>query len=284
MAFVNFILNLDRRVIFAIVALLVAIPLIWPLKLPIVTTPEVRGIYDQIDKLGPNDHVLLAGDFDPASKPELYPMLKGLLAHCFQKGIKVHVLTLWPAGPALLQTAIEEQAKIYKKVSGTDFVFLGYKAGNVAVILGMEKSIPGTFSTDHYGKPTAPMAIYQNVNKTADMSYIVDIAAGATVETWIAYAAERTGVPMGASCTAVSATSYYPYLQGNQITGLAGGMKGSAEYETLLNTNYSIPPGDATKGMDAQSAIHIFIVLSIVVANICFFINSRNERLQRRSA
>jgi hypothetical protein len=116
------------------------------------------------------------------------------------------------------------------------------------------------------------------------MSYLVDIAAGATVEMWIAYAAERVGVPMGASCTAVSATSYYPYLQSNQITGLAGGMKGSAEYETLLTTYYKVPPGDATKGMDAQSAIHIFIVLSIIVANICFFIQAKYERQQRRAA
>jgi hypothetical protein len=284
MAFVKFILNLDRRVIFVIVALLVAIPLLWPLKLPIQTTPEVRGIFDEVDKLGPNDHILISGDFDPASKPELYPMFKALLAHCFERGIKVHVLTLWPAGPALLQTAIEEQAAKYNKVSGTDFVFLGYKPGGVAVILGLEKSIPGTFSTDHYGKPTAPMPIYQNASKTADMNFLIDVAAGATVEWWIAYAAERTGVPMGTSCTAVSATGYYPYLNAGQIKGLAGGMKGSAEYETLLEQTYKVPVGDATKGMDAQSAIHIFIVLSIIVANICFFINSRNERLQRRSA
>ena len=284
MAFVNFILNLDRRVIFAIVALLVAIPLLWPLRLPVVTTPEVHGIFDEIDVLGPSDHVLISGDFDPASKPELYPMLKALLAHCFERGVKVHVLTLWPAGPALLQTAIEEEAAKYNKVSGTDYVFLGYKAGVVAVVLGMEKSIPGTFPTDHYGKPTAPMPIYQNVSKTGDMAYLMDVAAGATVEMWIAYAAERVGVPMGASCTAVSATSYYPYLNAGQITGLAGGMKGSAEYETLLNTHYQVPVGDATKGMDAQSAIHLFIVLSIIIANICFFINARNERLQRRAA
>ncbi len=45
-------------------------------------------------------------------------------------------------------------------------------------------------------------------------------------------------------------------------------MKGTAEYETLLVGKYgeanNIPPGDATKGMDAQSAVHIFIVLAII--------------------
>jgi hypothetical protein len=91
---------------------------------------------------------------------------------------------------------------------------------------------------------------------------------------------------MGAACTAVSATAYYPLLQAGQITGISGGMKGSAEYEVLLRGKYGeafdIPIGAATKGMDAQSAVHVFIVLSIIVANICYFLSLRREDEERR--
>ena len=114
------------------------------------------------------------------------------------------------------------------------------------------------------------------------------MASSSTVETWIAYASAPQRVPMGASVTAVSASQYYPYVQANQLTGLSGGMKGSAEYETLLVNKYGetngVKPGDATKGMDAQSAVHFFIVLSIIVANICFFIQVKNDRAQRRAS
>lgn len=303
MDFVNLILNLDRRIIFTIVALCIAVPLIKPLSLPIEPTPEVHGIYDAVDALPPGSHVMISGDYDPASKPELQPMLDAMLAHCFIKGLKPHVLTLWPAGPALLQQAVERQAEIYGKRSGIDYSFLGYKAGNVAVVLGVVSSITDTFSTDFYGKPTKSMPIYQEVTRVADFDYIIDIAAGATVETWIAYAHEPTRVPMGASCTAVSAAGYYPYYQAEQITGLAGGMKGTAEYEVLQkaqygqggpgwqtissmlnNPSFDIPVGDATKGMDAQSAVHVFIVLAIIVANICYFIATKREREERRNA
>lgn len=278
MDFLNIFLNLDRRIIFSLVALLVAVPLIFPLRLPIEPTPEVLGIYDFIEALPAGSHVMIAGDYDPASKPELFPMTEALLSHCFEKDLKVHILTLWPFAPALIQTAVENQANIYGKVAGEDFVFLGYKAGTSAVILGMESSITSVFPTDYDGRPTAPMPIYQDVKSTKDMSYLVDIAAGATVEIWIAYGAERIGVPLGASCTAVSASGYYPYLDAGQITGLAGGMKGSAEYEVLLTRNYGRPMGDATKGMDAQSAVHVFIVLSIIIANICYFISLKREQ------
>ena len=291
MDFVNTILNLDRRVIYTIVALLVAIPLIWPFSLPVITTPETRGIYNVIDALPAGSHVMIAADFDPASKPELLPMLEAVLAHCFVKdvkGLKPHLLTLWPSGPGLAQRAIEGQAAKYGKESGTDWCFLGFRYGTVAVVLGMASSIPETFVTDFYGKTTSSMPIYEEVVKISDMDYIIDIAAGATVEMWVVYAAEPEGVPIGASCTAVSATSYYPLLQAGQITGLSGGMKGTAEYEVMLKAQYgeafSIPTGDATKGMDAQSAVHVFIVLSIIAANICYFISLRREREERRKA
>jgi len=286
--FVNTILNLDRRVIYTIVGLLVAIPLIWPFSLPVIPTPETRGIYNAMDALPPGSHVMIAADFDPASKPELLPMLEALLAHCFIKDLKPHLLTLWPSGPGLAQQAIERQAEKYGKESGTDWCFLGFRYGTVAVILGMTSSITDTFVTDFYGKATSSMPIYERVSDIADMDYLVDIAAGATVEYWVVYAAEPEGVPMGASCTAVSATSYYPLLQAGQITGLSGGMKGTAEYEVLLREEYgqsfNIPTGDATKGMDAQSAVHVFIVLSIIIANICYFISLRREREERRKA
>jgi len=284
MDFVETILNLDRRIIYTIVALLVLIPLIKPFSLPIKPTPEVIGIFNEIDRLEPGDDILIAADFDPASKPELLPMLEAVLAHCFERDVNPHLLTLWPSGPGLAQQAIERQAELYDKKSGTDYCFLGFRYGNVAVILGMVSSITDTFTTDFYGMPTRNMPIYQDVSAIRDMEYIIDIAAGATVEFWVVYAAEQANVKMGASCTAVSATSYYPLLQAGQITGLSGGMKGSAEYETLLSGKYGVPKGDAVKGMDAQSAVHVFIVLSIVLANICYFISLKREDEERRRA
>jgi hypothetical protein len=284
MDLVTIILNLDRRIIYAIVAICVIVPLLLPLQIPIVPTPETSGVFNAIDALPEGSRVLVAADFDPASKPELLPELHAVLAHCFNKGLKPDLVTLWPSGPGLMQTAIETEAAKYNKKSGEDYCFLGFRFGSTAVILGMVSNIPGTFSTDFYGKPTASMPIYRNFNKLSQYDYILDIAAGVTVDYWLVYGSQPTGVPMGISVTAVSATAYYPYLQANQITGLVGGMKGSAEYEKLVGDKYNVPPGDATKGMVAQSFVHLFIVLAIIAANICYFIWMKREREKRRAS
>ena len=292
MDFVTLILNLDRKIIFGFVALLVAWPLIWPLALPIETTPEVRAIFESIDKLPNGSDVIIAADYDPSSKPELQPFLYSVLAHCFEKNHKVHLLTLWPGGPALIQQAIEEVAAEYGKKTEVDYCFLGYKPGNFAVVRGMANSITTTYPTDFYNKSTATMPIYQRVQTVKDVDYIVDIAAGATVEVWLAYASAPENVPMSAACTAVSAAGYYAYYQAGQIDGISGGMKGSAEYDVLLlakypkvnNTENLRIAGNAVKGMDAQSAVHLFIVFSIILANICFFIANKRQREERRGA
>lgn len=292
MDFVTLILNLDRKIIFACVAVLVAWPLIRPLSLPIQTTPEVRAIFEAVDNLPDGSDVIIAADYDPSSKPELQPFTYSILAHCFEKDHKVHLLTLWPGGPALIQQAIEEVAAEYGKVSGVDYCFLGYKPGTAAVVRGMANSITGTYPTDFYNKQTATMPIYQRVQSVKQVDYIVDIAAGATVEVWIAYASAPEGVPMSAACTAVSAAGYYAYYQAGQLDGISGGMKGSAEYDVLLLDKYPKIDGtdkvriagNAVKGMDAQSAVHLFIVFSIILANICYFIANKRQIAERRGA
>lgn len=280
------ILNLDRRIIYVIVAFCVLFPMLRPLSLPVVPTSNVAGIFDEIDKLPEGSPVMISADFDAASQPELLPMLDAALAHCFAHKLKPVVLTLWLSGPRLIQQSVEKQAHIFGAVSGQDYVYLGYRPGNFAVVAGMVNSITGTFNADYYNQSTANMPLFANIKKLADFKYIFDIAAGTPgLEVWVNYGSTPAHVPLGLSCTAVSATQYYPYLQAKQITGLANGMKGSAEYEVLLRTKYpqlNLPtPGPAMKGMDSQSLVHILLVLAIIVANIAYFQTKGSARTRR---
>jgi hypothetical protein len=73
--------------------------------------------------------------------------------------------------------------------------------------------------------------------------------------------------------TAVMTTDYYPYLSSGQILGLIGGMKGAAEYERL-NDFF----GDARRGMDAQSLVHVVIVLLVIVGNAALIASGALKR------
>lgn len=92
------ILNLDRRIIYSIVMLCVAIPLIKPLGMPFRITPEVQNGFELIESLKTGDVIVISADYGPSAEAETHPMYIALLHQCFRKGIRPVVLTLIPDG------------------------------------------------------------------------------------------------------------------------------------------------------------------------------------------
>ena len=257
--------QLDRRWIFLAVWILVMIPLLFPLKLPVAPTARAVQYYEEIEKLKPGDMVLLSADFDPASGPELIPMLRASIMQLCRKDVKIVGDCLWPGGPPLLERSFTDiaQNQFHKKY-GEDYVNLGFKEGREAVMLAMGNSIPGTFPSDFRGTPVSQLPLMSKVNNLASVKLLVNISAGYPgTKEWVQQTQSRFRLKIISGCTAVSAPEYYAYLQSGQLLGLLGGMAGAAEYEKMMGII-----GSATKGMDAQSSVHLLVMFCIVLGNL----------------
>jgi len=261
-------LTLDRRIIFALIALATLIPLLRPVGLLVRVSPEVQKVYDYIESLPKGSVFLLSLDFDPAAKPELYPMAIALLHHAFRKNLQVIGMTLWVTGTGMADKVITDIARQWHKQSGLDYVFLGYTPGGSTVIINMGQDLYATFPTDHYGNRTAELPMMKEIKNLRNIDYAISLAAGNPgIETWYVYGKEKYGFELGGGCTAVSAAGLYPFLDTGQVNGLLGGLRGAAEYETLIGVK-----GKAIGGMDAQSATHFLIIFLIILCNIFYFI------------
>ena len=290
----DIILNMDRRIIYLIIFLCVLLPLLWPLQIPFSTTQEVRDAYEDIENLERGDVVLISCDYGPSTIPENYTMFIALLHQCFRKELRPIVLTLVPAGASLASKGLDEivysldsngDRRYPDLVYGRDYAYLGYKPGGTAVMLGIGQSFKTTFPKDFEQRRLSEMPLFDEITALGDVAYIFDIASVGYPEYWVSYASEREGIPLSVNCTAVSAAQYYPYYQSRQFRGLVGGKKGTAEYEQLVGMEEilgRIP--DASRGMDSQSAVHIFIVLAIIVANFFYLLKARSADADRRSA
>ncbi len=267
------ILTLDRRIIFILIALATALPLLFPVNLPISVSPRVRAAFDTVNKQPPGTYVLMSLDYEQDIQAELQPMSISLLRHCFRKGLKPVVLTLYPAGPGLIERALDIASKAEGKKRNVDFVFLGYKSGNQSVILGLGESIRTMFPTDFWGTPLEQIPMMAGHNSYADFPLVVNLTGSTIADYYIRIAATRYRRPLVLGATAVMTTDYYPYLSSGQILGLIGGMKGAAEYERLLDLF-----GDARRGMDAQSLVHVVIVLLVIVGNAALFLSGGVRR------
>ena len=261
--------KLDRRWLFLAVGLLVLGPLVAPIGLPLTPTTPVRQYHDAIAAIPDGSTVLMSCDYDPASTPELDPMTRTSLRQLWDKHCRIVVTVLWNGGAAVVDQTIEEVADEYrargvKLVDGVDYVNLGYKSGNEAVMVLMGKGIANAFPRDQRGRTTTSLPIMHGVTDYSSFPLLVNISAGYPgTKEWVQQVNARFHLPMVSGCTAVSAPEFFPYLQSGQLRGMLGGMAGAAEYEALRRER-----GAASAGMDAQSLAHFFIAVCIVAGNL----------------
>jgi len=266
-------LKIDRRIIFLMIGLCTLLPLLYPVGLPIKISSEVRGVYDHIESLPEGSVFLLSIDFDPASKPELYPQAIALLRHAFKKNLRVITMTLWVSGTGMADQLVTQVAKEMGKENGADYTFLGWSPGGQAVIINMGQDLYSAYPSDYRGKPTKELPILEGVRSLKDVGYMVSLGAGRPgVEEWYVFGKDKYKFEMGGGCTGVMAPGLYPLLRSGQINGLIGGLRGAAEYENLIGQK-----GKAVAGMDAQSATHLAIIALVIMCNL-FYFSLRQQR------
>ncbi|MCK5817417.1 MAG: hypothetical protein KAH15_05385, partial [Candidatus Marinimicrobia bacterium] len=260
-------------------------------------TQLTEDAFYALDELPQDAKILLSFEYGPSTKPEIHPMAISVLRHLFSKGNKVIVMCLWPDGlfmanEALDLVAIEE----FKLEYGVDYVNLGYRPGNEAIIKGITKSFAANFSIDSKGTSISQIPIMHDVQTARDVDFIFSLSAGypGAIE-WVLYAGDPLQIPISSGNTSIQVNQLLPYVKSGQMSGIIAGMPGAAEYETMvirkIENNIGIITDEArellpnfkerrnaTKFMDAQSIAHLMIVLFIVLGNISFFVKRRKQK------
>ena len=278
---INAILKLgkvDRRIIFLIIALVVLVPLMYPLSMPIRATATTQQVYDAVERLPSGSKILLSCEYSPSTKPEIHPMVVSFLRHCFRNEHKIYITCLWPDGQFMAEEALEEVAeKEFDVTYGEDYVLLGFRPGNEAVVKGIVSDLRKLYTIDARGNKVTDIPMMEGINRFEDFDFLFSGSAGypGSIE-WVQYAVDPTNIPMSTGTTSIQGNEIMPYVQAGQVQGILAGMPGAAEYEKLIDH-----PGIGTSGMDAQSVAHLVIVLFIVLGNLGYFIE-RNRKKRNR--
>jgi hypothetical protein len=164
------------------------------------------------------------------------------------------------------------------KTYGEDWVYLGYKPYPAIVINSMGQDFRNSFPNDYYGTPTDELPLMKGIKTYGSVKLVLTINATSGVDFWLQYGREPYQFPLALAVTAVMASDYYTYLHSKQIFGLIGGLKGAAEYESLVGAK-----GTATRVMNIQSVVHMVIIAFIVIGNIAFFATGGRLRIGGRA-
>jgi len=264
--------NIDRRIVFVLVALAVIIPMLLSINLPVSVSEPTQKFYDYVEALPAGSTIMVAFDYGPSSLAELNPMAKALLKQCFDRDIRVIGITLVVDAPTLAGTLIQEVAAEKGAVEGEDYVFLGFRPGAVQVILGMGTDIASVYDTDYNGTAIGEIPMMQNITNYDQIDLLVDFASSDTVESWIIYANVQYNQKIAAGVTGVIIAQMFPYLQTGQLVGLLSGILGAAEYENLVGV-----PDKGIQWINVESFVHLLIVGLVIIGNITYFIHRTRE-------
>lgn len=268
----------ERRWVFLFVGVALVLPYFMSITLETKVSPEVQGLFNGINALPPGSKVLVAFDYDPPSAPELQPMADAFMAFAFKRDLKLIIIGLWPQGPqqaniSITRAMAEPEVAAKNLQYGTDYVNLGFQSGNEFVIQSMGTSFRSMFPRDIYNTPYDEIPLLRGVENFSNVDFVVNWSAGYPgTKEWVQIAVDRFRVRVGAGNTAVQAPEMYPYLNAGQLTGLAGGMTGAAEFEMATNEY-----GRATVALLSQLFSHAVVIAFIIIGNVALFLGKEKK-------
>lgn len=266
--------NVDRRVIYLLIFLALAIPLLKPLGIPLSYSNTTILFYDEIAKLQAGDTVLVALDYSPGGSPDVHPQAVTVAQHLVQKGVKIVMVSFWDAGPMYGEQILQPYVDSGDLVYGESVTNLGYISGGATAIRNFSQNVVGTQPVDFGGRDVASQPIMEGIKDLRDFDLVVEFMSGTPgLNEWIQQATDPMGVKILCGSVTVSVPGAMPFIDSGQCAGMLQGLRGAAEYEIMSGN-----PGKAAAGMDAQSLGHVVIIAFILVGNIAFFASGKGKK------
>ncbi len=285
---IEWLANMDRRVIYVAMMLAVGVPILWigvtGQTFPETPTPPSRSCFDEIERLPEGSRVLVSFDYDPASEGELSPMATSFMRHMMYRRLRPVIISLWAIGPAKSAEVVEQVIRrdFPDRRDGIDYANLGFQAGNEGVLKLIKTDFARQFPSDRAGKPIGSIPIMEGITDVGDFPLVITISAGYPgSKEWVQYISSSVpDLRLLAGVTGVQAAQIYSYYPG-QLHGMLGAIKGAAEYEAmvseLIDGDRPSPPRytEARRRMAPQLFGHLLMVTLIILGNVVYFAQRR---------
>ncbi|MDC0358444.1 hypothetical protein OAO01_06475 [Oligoflexia bacterium] len=274
--------NIDRRIIYLLVFLAIAIPLLLELSVKPARMKAAEKFFNLVEGLDVNASgvALLAFDFGPNTKAENEPQAEVILEHLMRRRIPVAIMTQYALAEGFLSSVPERVAKRLareypgeKWEYGQDWVNLGYRPGMALFIQALAKSenMLEDLGKDAYGSSLTDFEAFKSLKTLEDVKLLAEFTGLVGVfDVYVQFFQKEGYVPaFGHGCTSITIPEAYIYLDSGQLKGLLEGIAGAAWYSELLRNKY--PAREADSALIANTALgvaHLVIIFLIIFGNL----------------
>jgi len=269
--------DIDSRIIYAIVFILIAIPFLSPIGLPLTVSNKTREVYALIDKLPPASVVVVEADISTSMYGELEPLAIAVWKHLLSKDLKIVLVSFLDDGPIAWSWILRDvKPENYGKKYGEDWVQFGFIPGGEPAIAAFAKDMLGTARVDYYGNDVSKLPMMANIKSATDVKLVVDMCQWTD---FVHFTVRQWNVPYGipiieitGSGVLVALIPYYPKM----IAGYLLGVRSAAEYEKLIGFR-----GLGVAYMDIYNVINLYLLLLILLGSISVWHRTWRARVRQ---
>ena len=265
----------SRKVIYIIEFIVIAIPLVFPLSIPLPIDKYTRDYYNAVQDVPDGSIVGYNNIVAGASWPLLGSGCVRTAVELWEKDCRIIFFSTRPEGLPFIDTLRDEAIEIYESRNpgqkieyDVDYVELGYIAGEETGFAAFMSDMKGLVPQDEYGTPTDQLDLIQGVNNGGDIPFMVWAIAGTPAPYGLRqYVETYSGTMVEILVTMILATEA-PFLQSGQIAGAIIGSSACAQYEFLTGI-----PGPNVRLINALSLVSMMVILALVAGNVIHFYN-----------
>lgn len=272
--------SLTPQHLYAGLALVLVMPFFAPgLQIATPAGPQAREMFRAVQAVPPGKLVVLALDFDTGTIGENLPQAHALIEHLMRRGTRFAIMGFDPVGPKLGLDVAEELGRRYGRVEGRDWVDWGFIPPQAAqsTLLALARDVHGaitrTIPRDRRGIGLRRLPVMRGIDRPRDIGLVIDITQSGSYEWWMQFFTQKAGVPFAVAPTAIMSPGIYPFLDSGQVKGMLNGLKGAAEYETLLHVT-----GQGTRQMMSVTMGQALIITVVLAANLVEIVRRRRAR------
>ena len=270
----QYIRKLDRRRILYIIQFIVmAIPLIYPISVPLPISKYTKSYHEAIEAVPDGITVGYTNFVSGGQWPLLESGTKRTVARLWEKDLKIIFWEMAAVAVPFTDLIIEDAIKIYEGRNpgetieyDVDYVRLGYIAGLETGMAELLSDMKGLVTHDLFGTPTTELELLKNVNTGYDIPFLVWAESGTPAMYGIRQYQETYGGTMVEIVVGMMLPTIAVFFDTGQLSGAIIGSKGSAEYEFLTGM-----PGPALRLVNALSLTSIMVLIALIVGNAQYF-------------
>jgi len=298
--------SINKPTLFLILIILTSIPLFFNgLTVPDEPDPPTIELYRQLENIPAGKTVLLQSDWTLSTRGESLGEFKAVFRILMRQHVKVCMFTLAdPQAPQVARDAVselnQEQVANHQPPfeEWNDWIHIGYFPNAEGTSVSMVSDLRKAFAGKKAPKPLVGMTdIFQSpvmagVHSLKDVPLYVLITASAT--TTVALQRLSGHVPLAFLVTGVMGPETQPYYDSHQVVGLAKGLKGVYDLETLMEKGYTLADGtklpsyhsypgeiNLDRGAQYMPSLHAaltLLILAVVIGNVGVFLSRRKPQ------